>query len=296
VKLLDGKKILEIADSIKKNESDIKERISRNKLNVFISSLFPKIRNGFLKPVYLALKFLKNYPNQIHNQDFPSWNFFTYPLKKKISFDLDWFEKRDQEEIIKFVKNRIYFSLYGDVEKDSLFDKRDLFYQKEYKRSLYSKIKKEGKGYSFKIKDKNITLPINNFESCTFFHLNGISEIPEDRQKELKGGIFIDGGGFIGDTALILNLLKPEKIYSFEPIPQNISNLRKTVSLNKMENVILVKNALGDKEETLKMNSSGSGSFIDKKGSFEVRTISLDEFKKKEKIKKISLIKLLKSQ
>ena len=108
---------------------------------------------------------------------------------------------------------------------------------------------------------------------------------------ELKNGFFIDGGGYIGDTTLILNKLNPKKIYSFEPIKNNLHLFKKTIALNNIHNVELIQKAIGDKKQILRINDCGPGSNIINKGNIKIEAISIDEFKKERKIKKIFFCK-----
>jgi FkbM family methyltransferase len=94
---------------------------------------------------------------------------------------------------------------------------------------------------------------------------------------------------------LILSELKPRRIYAFEPSSQNFLLLKKTVRLNALSNVVLVKKSLGAKRGRTRIYPYGVGSFVSEiygrpKGE-EVEVVSIDEFAKENALE-VGLIKL----
>jgi FkbM family methyltransferase len=93
---------------------------------------------------------------------------------------------------------------------------------------------------------------------------------------DVHGGIVVDIGAFIGDTAIYFAGKKAEKVLAFESAPPLYEIAVKNVHMNRLDNIVSVKNeAVGEKygETTLKYEKSWPGmSSI----SFAKRTASLD--------------------
>lgn len=101
--------------------------------------------------------------------------------------------------------------------------------------------------------------------------------------KYLKPGMTVyDVGANVGFYSLLSSLLVSEtgKVYSFEPLPANISYLKKHIELNNLKNVSIVENAVCNKVSTVRFNfgDNRSAGFISNDGEIEVETISIDEF------------------
>ncbi|MCS6838815.1 MAG: FkbM family methyltransferase [Bdellovibrionaceae bacterium] len=82
----------------------------------------------------------------------------------------------------------------------------------------------------------------------------------------LKGTVFVDGGGYIGDTALVFLEYQPKEIVIFEPDPRNHRLLKQTVAMNKVGIPLhLVESGLSDSESEglLKQNYIGSTFCVD---------------------------------
>lgn len=263
-----------------------------------IYNLLPRTLQDLLKKFYKkkALKLGSKY-----NKDFfyiegghKGWsiNFLQYIIEKGkgLSFDMDLFEKSDKEEIKKFIRNKIYLAIFGKLEKNKLFDEIDLKYIKRYN-LLAKKVRKKGINYVLSVNNHNYTLPENLFEVPLFFNNYGLVNLPHKVTEKLKGTDFIDGGAFIGDSALILSLLKPQKIYSFEPDKFNFNKIRKLSLLNNLKNIVPVKMGLGDKNCKLKMNLNGCASYILDSGSEEIELTTIDSFSKKHHLN-VGLIKM----
>ncbi len=148
-------------------------------------------------------------------------------------------------------------------------------------------------------------LPIDKYEETVFFYLCGLYFLREivDLHAFLKGKIIIDGGGFIGDSALIFNELDCHKIIVFEPDPRNLDLLEKSLDQNRIdrEKVIVERTGLGsrDKIDRLIQNKSGS-SFYDEEewsrsfSSVEVPVVKLDTYISESSVSspQIGLIKM----
>ncbi|TLD86346.1 FkbM family methyltransferase [Helicobacter sp. MIT 05-5294] len=124
------------------------------------------------------------------------------------------------------------------------------------------------------------------FGVSVFWHNHGLTNIKHwDRIADKN---IIDVGGFIGDSALILQKYTKAKIYSFEALSDNYDLMLKTIILNKTDKIIPIKKALGAEFDKLKIYKYGSGSSmaIAKSEDYEeVEVITLDSFVQENDIK-----------
>ena len=140
---------------------------------------------------------------------------------------------------------------------------------------------------------KNYLLPCDHFEAGVFYYKHGIEKVKN--KERIRGGKIIDAGGFIGDSILVLEELEPEKIYSFEAVPEHYELMKRTIELNHINNAVLENSALGAGKGKMEITVAGSSSSIldTRSGEkIEVPVISLDEYVKEHKIENIDLIKV----
>lgn len=138
-------------------------------------------------------------------------------------------------------------------------------------------------------------LPINHFESSVFYYRHGMDHISDIGA--LNGKTFIDAGGYIGDSVLVMEELCPERIIVFEALPNHCELINKTIEMNSLRNVVVEKVALGEEAGTIEIQVADSGSNgIGRKGldySDTVTTpvMSIDDYVKKNNLSNIGLIK-----
>ncbi len=108
------------------------------------------------------------------------------------------------------------------------------------------------------------------------------------------GDVIIDGGAFIGDTAMpFANYLKDQcKIYSFEPGEENYSALLDSIKKESKENVCFpIKAGLWNEDTVIKINAEqGKGVHVVDEG-ISIKAIALDTFVAEQSIEP-TLIKL----
>ena len=115
--------------------------------------------------------------------------------------------------------------------------------------------------------------------------------------KPLPGFTIIDGGAWVGDTALVFckELNKKCCIYSFEPEDNNFLKLKEIVRSNHLEeNVFPVQMALWNSKTVLKLDLSANNSMqfqVSKNGSYQIPATNIDTFAKEEDVD-INLIKM----
>ena len=126
---------------------------------------------------------------------------------------------------------------------------------------------------------RDFYLPKNQWEVCVFYYKHGIPFLPYDIIENLENRDFIDGGAYIGDSALIFEkYFHPKKIFAFEPEKSNYNLMLETIKKNKLKKVIPIQKGLGMTNSHLKLKYRGSGSFISENGDQEIEIIYLDSF------------------
>jgi len=105
---------------------------------------------------------------------------------------------------------------------------------------------------------------------------------------EIKEISFVDGGGYVGDTAteIVKNYPDFKKIYLIEPIPENIRIAKR--ELGHLENIEFLTCGVSNKKETLYFNEEKSFSSIYGKGTQSVEVNTIDNIVKE----RVDFIKL----
>lgn len=104
--------------------------------------------------------------------------------------------------------------------------------------------------------------------------------------------IFVDGGGYNGDTLFDFvdwTCGKYKKVYEFEPIVEMFQVIKTRVENESILKVELYNNALWDKKQDLFFIEAETGSHIAEAGRSVVKGISLDEIIKDEKVTYIKM-------
>lgn len=122
-------------------------------------------------------------------------------------------------------------------------------------------------------------------ETKLFSKINQQKEQYFEQFNRTKYDIFIDGGGFDGDTVLkfISKFPKYKKIYFFEPDEYFYNKAKK--NLKNYINIEYFQCGLSDKEELKKFLSTGNlGSSFTNKGNIQVKCVALDNIVKESKV------------
>lgn len=92
------------------------------------------------------------------------------------------------------------------------------------------------------------------------------------------GEVFVDCGGFDGDTAQEYCRRYPgyKKIYFFEPFPGNLENAKKR--LKDFPDIEYIEMGVSDKDEILRFDPSGSASAINMSGAVEIKVTTIDGY------------------
>jgi FkbM family methyltransferase len=124
------------------------------------------------------------------------------------------------------------------------------------------------------------------FDSSQYF--------PTDFIKLSQEEVFVDGGGFIGDTAL--NFIEKTQnefkhIHIFEPIKDNYEKMQQNLTTDS-EKIKMYNVGLYSSEKDVFFDQRSSASKINKQGEISVKLVSLDNYLSEECRKEITYIKL----
>lgn len=168
------------------------------------------------------------------------------------------------------------------------------------------------KDYTGLVKNKKITYKLRNgikynvrAGTCDRGIINEIwiekHYVPKGFEIKEKDTI-LDVGAQIGVFSVYAaHHAKKGKIYAFEPMSENFKMLKENTNLNKLKNITNINCALSDKngKESLfidDLNTGGHSFFNDKKSwsknKIIVKSMNLDSFFNKYKIKKIDFLKM----
>ncbi len=110
------------------------------------------------------------------------------------------------------------------------------------------------------------------------------------------GEVVYDLGANVGYyTLLAAVLLGPQgKVFAFEPLPRNLEYLRRHLSLNRIENAVVIEAAVADRSGTVRFEEDASTSKgrIGEQGGLEVRAIALDDWIDEGKLPPPALLKI----
>ncbi len=146
-----------------------------------------------------------------------------------------------------------------------LYEKKETVY-KEYERFKYPDHLEE-------------TLEMSQLRLCF-----GLKYLPPELV-DLRGKDVIDGGAYIGDSALVFNDFSPKKVYAFEPSPESFPFLQEVLRINRCENnIVAVPMALGKQSGVFPFYSKsepdvGAGfRFRETKEKIEVACTTIDDY------------------
>jgi FkbM family methyltransferase len=116
-------------------------------------------------------------------------------------------------------------------------------------------------------------------------------------QKTVKSGdVVYDVGANAGFYALLASVLAGEEghVYAFEPLPENLNNLRKHLEMNRVKNCTLIDVAVSSANGEAMFDPSGdcSEAHLSRSGSVHVRTAALDTFVSRREIRPPNFMKI----
>lgn len=216
-----------------------------------------------------------------------SLDYLKYIIKKSPILDVSYFPLDDRREIDRFIKKYLYFVFLRKIPV-SLFTEEELFLEKK-------KIEEEDK-----IRIVSGHFEYRGFKTC-FPVIVNLIDFDSYKVSDKRIKVALDLGGFIGDTAYaIYRTLSPDKIFVFEPNPENVSLLRQNIKLNSLDKfVVPVEMAAGLKEGRLSFKMAGAASsgllasnvLSSNDSVVNVKVTSIDNFVNENKIK-VDFIKM----
>ncbi len=119
-----------------------------------------------------------------------------------------------------------------------------------------------------------------------FKHKHGLKTLPLSVLNSLKGKDFLDCGGYFGDSALMFAKdYDPNKIYSFEPDPENHAVLLETIKYHSLKNVIPINKCIGDRCGEVNFYNMGPFSYVPEgEGMSVMEMTTIDEFVAEKKL------------
>jgi FkbM family methyltransferase len=116
-------------------------------------------------------------------------------------------------------------------------------------------------------------------------------------ERELKAGnVVYDIGANVGFYSLLASVVVGEAghVYSFEPFPDNLRELRKHIELNRIENCTVIDAAVSssDGEAIFDPSESRYTGRLSDAGSLRVRTVTIDGLVSRKEIQSPNLMKI----
>lgn len=167
-----------------------------------------------------------------------------------------------------------------DLSKSSLFFVEHERYIKEFEtqeerffRELYeSESKKYGEEFD---------LGGDCYNVDTFLFHHGLYFQNTEVKEYIKNTYFVDGGAYIGDSALVLSKYSPKKIFSFELSKSTTEKYNLTMKSNKIneDKFCIINKGLSDccKQITF-LDTSDQGASLCYEGNVKIDTVSVDSF------------------
>jgi FkbM family methyltransferase len=140
---------------------------------------------------------------------------------------------------------------------------------------------------------KKYKLAAPHYESCVFYENCGLKDIGKEFSNMLLGKDVIDGGAFIGDSALMfLQTYSVGRVFAFEPEKHNYQLLLETKIINNDSSIIPINSGLSDVNENKSILCNGPASTVTDKGTEIIKVITIDTYIKEHQNINVSLIKL----
>ena len=135
-------------------------------------------------------------------------------------------------------------------------------------------------------------------EESVFHYHSGLKCLSANILDRIKNTDFIDGGAFIGDSAFTFVKYNPKRIFAFEPSDENFANMKKNISLEKFDELIIpVKKGVFSKTGNVSVSGENLCFFIDDENlnnaenKETIEVVSLDDFVEENNLN-VGLIKL----
>ncbi len=157
--------------------------------------------------------------------------------------------------------------------------------QKRYWDSLSSaEYRKQSLLFIESLPDIKREFVLGSGEECysedVFWYHHGLKLMPETVRGHLRGKDVIDGGAFVGDSALMLiKKYSPKKVWSFELSPRTVEHYIQNMKINSIDDsrYHIFPYGLSDAPGSILINDTADqGTSILSSGSFEAQVTDLD--------------------
>ncbi len=293
--------LLERTHLIEKKQEDNKKEKKQGELKYALPKWIRSVVFGPFNPFYVYYIFLQNRrkgSSIVLKHNAFSINFLSYLIKNKDdSFNLEeYYNKEDVPVVTRYIKHRIGAAI--NIEGLTVYLKNFLF---DFEKGLiaqynnFKKSVKKGKGgFYVNYQSNTFILSVNRFDPYVFVGKYGLNEIPVNILKSIENKIFLDIGAYNGDTAIMLQQFKPKHTFCYEPVSKNLEDLKRTISLNNLQNTITVKNiALSNKIGEVKIIIDDAGSkLLENESNHQVETVRASTIDSECRKLNIGLIKM----
>jgi FkbM family methyltransferase len=229
---------------------------TRRKISNFANLFFLTLKEGSKHTIRCDILF-KNSLSFVENYLFKKdSNEKILNLKRNLDPD-------SQNLIDKIIKRQEYIFTHSILDDRLIFDAGEL---------------KEQRLIHFLRRNKNT---YSSMRLCpeSFYYHNGLKILPKEVLATLKDKDVIDGGAYIGDSAVIFSEeYSFGKIYSFEPDRYSYVKLKENIAKYKMKNVIPVNKGIASEEGKVNFEIQGLSSAISLEGSEEIEVTTVDKF------------------
>ncbi len=134
--------------------------------------------------------------------------------------------------------------------------------------------------YCSEIREK-YKLSKDSYDMEVFIYHHGLRFGTSKIKDYVKNKDFIDGGAYIGDSALVFMEYHPSKVYSFEISKTSIDNYKKTMEINRIpkHKFEIIEKAISDKKEKVTVSDyGGMGVKIFNNDGYCIESTDLDSF------------------
>lgn len=121
----------------------------------------------------------------------------------------------------------------------------------------------------------------DSYDMEVFIYHHGLRFCSNKIKDYVKNKDFIDGGAYIGDSALVFMDYQPNKFYSFEISNTSIENYKKTMEINGIpkHKFEIIAKAISDKKEKVTVfDYGGMGVKIFNNEGYSIESTDLDSF------------------
>ena len=181
----------------------------------------------------------------------------------------------------KVIDDTIEKMLYIPDRKHRHFYRMDKEIAKEFLEFPYEKEADRICSESIESWKEKYVLQEGSYDLEVLYKHHGLSGIGQKIKDYIKNKDFIDGGAYVGDSALVFFEYEPKKVYSFEMSPKNSQNYYKTMNDNHIdfEKYEFVNLGISDGKYEFSINDTGeNGASLTDSGNTLVHTTDIDSY------------------